>query len=135
MEIRKCKKEDLDEIYELERLSFQYPYPKIIFYDYLDKLFFVIEIENKVIGYVIADDKRNLVISIAVYPDYRRKGYGTMLMHYVLKFMRGKIVLQVRKNNEIAIAFYKRLGFEKIKETRFYYLDGEDAVVMSRRID
>lgn len=135
MLIRKCRKEDLEEIYRIERMSFKYPYPTFVFHEYLDKLFFVIEENRKIIGYVIADEERNLIVSIAIHPDYRRKGYGKMLMKHVLRFMKGEVVLQVRKSNEIAINFYKKLGFEEKTELRRYYIDGEDAILMAKRID
>lgn len=135
MRIRKCKREDLEDVYEIERLSFPYPYPKIIFYDYINKLFFVAEENEKIVGYVIADVDRNLIVSIAVHPEYRNKGYGKKLMDYVLKLMKGKIFLQVRKSNKIAISFYQKIGFKKIKEIKKYYMNGEDAILMSKKID
>ena len=135
MRIRKCEKKDLEEIYKIEILSFKYPYPSFVFHEYLDKLFFVIEENNKIVGYVIADNERNLIVSIAIHPDYRRKGYGKMLMRHVMRFMRGEIILQVRKSNKIAINFYKKLGFEEKTELKRYYIDGEDAILMSKKID
>lgn len=135
MKIRRCREEDLEGVYKIETLSFKFAYPRLLFYDYLKKLFFVLEDEGKIIGYVMADEERNLIVSIAVHPDYRRKGYGKMLMEHVLKFMKGKVILQVRKSNEAAINFYKKLGFRRVGEIRKYYIDGEDAILMSKMID
>jgi|Deesub1362A_J573_1020465.scaffolds.fasta_scaffold04705_3 ribosomal-protein-alanine N-acetyltransferase len=135
MKIRRCREEDLEEVYKIETLSFKFAYPRLLFYDYLKKLFFVLEDDGKIIGYVMADEERNLIVSIAVHPDYRRKGYGKMLMEHVLKFMKGKVILQVRKSNEAAINFYKKLGFRRVGEIRKYYIDGEDAILMSKMID
>ncbi|HDN95778.1 MAG: ribosomal-protein-alanine N-acetyltransferase [Thermoplasmata archaeon] len=135
MKIRRCREEDLEDVYKIETLSFKFAYPRLLFYDYLKKLFFVLEDEGKIIGYVMADEERNLIVSIAVHPDYRRKGYGKMLMEHVLKFMKGKVILQVRKSNEAAINFYKKLGFRRVGEIRKYYIDGEDAILMSKMID
>ena len=125
----------MEEVYKIETLSFKFAYPRLLFYDYLQKLFFVLEDKGKIIGYVMADDERNLIVSIAIHPDYRRKGYGKMLMEHVLKFMKGRIILQVRKSNEIAINFYKKLGFKEVGKIRKYYIDGEDAILMAKRID
>ena len=135
MEIRQCRKEDLDEIYEIERLSFKYPYPPFIFYSYLGKLFFVLEDNKKIIGYVVGDKERNLVVSIAIHPKYRRRGYGKMLMEHLLKHMNGEVVLQVRKSNKGAIQFYKKLGFKEKKELKRYYMDGENAILMVKKLD
>lgn len=125
----------MEEIYEIEKMSFKYPYPFFVFYDFLDKLFFVIEENRKIVGYVIADEKRGLIVSIAIHPEYRRRGYGKMLMKHVLRFMKGKVVLQVRKSNKEAIEFYKKLGFEEEGEIKRYYIDGEDALLMSKMLD
>lgn len=125
----------MEDVYEIERLSFPYPYPKIVFYDYINKLFFVAEENKKIVGYVIADYERNLVVSIAVHPEYRNKGYGKKLMNYVLKLMKGEVFLQVRKSNKIAISFYQKIGFKKIKEIERYYMNGENAILMSKKID
>ena len=122
-------------MYKIETLSFKFAYPHLLFRDYLDKLFFVLEDKGKIIGYVMADEERNLIVSIAVHPDYRRRGYGKMLMEHVLKFMRGKVILQVRKSNEAAINFYKKLGFREMGKIRKYYIDGEDAILMAKMID
>ncbi|HEC88353.1 MAG TPA: ribosomal-protein-alanine N-acetyltransferase [Thermoplasmata archaeon] len=134
MKIRKCKREDLEDVYEIERVSFPYPYPKIIFYDYIEKLFFVAEEKEKIIGYVIADDERSLIVSIAVHPEYRNKGYGKKLMEHVLKLMKGKVFLQVRKSNKSAISFYHKMGFKEIKEIEKYYMNGENAILMFKKI-
>jgi len=133
--IRKCKEEDLEEVFRIELLSFKFAYPRLLFHEYLEKLFFVAEENGKIVGYVMADEKRNLIVSIAVHPAYRRKGYGKKLMEHVLNFMKGKVILQVRKSNEIAIKFYEKLGFRKIGEIKKYYIDGEDAILMAKKID
>ncbi|MEM2259006.1 MAG: ribosomal protein S18-alanine N-acetyltransferase [Candidatus Thermoplasmatota archaeon] len=133
--IRKCTEEDLKEVWEIENLSFRYPYPPYFFYEYLNKLFFVAEENGKVVGYIIGDDERKMIVSIAVHPDYRFKGYGKKLMEHVFKFMKGEILLQVRKSNEGAIKFYEKMGFKKKGEIRRYYFDGEDAYIMVKKID
>ncbi|MEM3794231.1 MAG: ribosomal-protein-alanine N-acetyltransferase RimI, partial [Candidatus Bathyarchaeia archaeon] len=40
----------------------------------------------------------------------------------------------VRVSNDPAISLYRRLGFEVVKISRGYYVDGEDAYVMARRL-
>lgn len=133
--IRHCKIEDIPEILKIENLSFKYSYPSSIFYNYLKNLFFVAEGNGKIVGYAIADKNRHLIVSIAVHPDYRNKGIGKMLMNEILKNMHGYAILQVRKSNKIAISFYKKLGFEEKDVIKSYYIDGEDAILMFRKLD
>ncbi|MEM2935230.1 MAG: GNAT family N-acetyltransferase, partial [Candidatus Thermoplasmatota archaeon] len=101
--IRKCNEKDLSEVWKIENLSFEYPYPPYFFYEYINKLFFVIEENRKVVGYIIGDDEKGMIISIAVHPEYRGKGYGKKMMKHIFKFMKGEIFLQVRKSNKGAI--------------------------------
>ncbi|MBC7081018.1 MAG: ribosomal protein S18-alanine N-acetyltransferase [Thermoplasmatales archaeon] len=133
--IRRCSEDDLKEVLEIENLSFNYPYPPYFFYEYLNKLFFVAEENGKIVGYIIGDSERNMIISIAVHPSHRRKGYGKKLMEHLLKFMKGDVFLQVRKSNNGAIKFYENMGFKKKGEIKNYYFDGEDAYIMVKRID
>jgi ribosomal-protein-alanine N-acetyltransferase len=44
------------------------------------------------------------------------------------------IHLEVRKGNFAAISFYERMGFRVCSETKSYYADGEDALVMRRTV-
>ena len=44
------------------------------------------------------------------------------------------MLLEVRKSNESAQAFYRHLSFESSYIRPRYYPDGESAVVMTRRV-
>lgn len=92
----------------------------------------------KIAGYAVfslAADEAEL-LAIATSPEYLRKGIATEL------FAEGEealadagartFYLEVREENESAIAFYRKLGFEKCGQRDAYYADGENAVLMSR---
>ncbi len=74
------------------------------------------------------------VLMLAVSPDMRRKGVGTMLMERFLEESIKKgakvLTLEVRKGNMAAMEFYKKLGFQPIDVIEGYYNDGEDAYQM-----
>ena len=53
----------------------------------------------------------NLIENLYILPTEQRKGYGTMLLHYVLKQCHDIPSLCVLSNNDRAIAFYKKYGF------------------------
>jgi len=135
MIIRRCTEDDIERVYEIEKLSFPHPYPKIFFYHYLGDFFFVIEKQGEIAGYIIADVKRNLIVSVAVHPSYRKQGYGKMLMKHAISYMKGEIILQVRKSNRGAIYFYEKMGFRRKGELKSYYMDGEDAIIMVMKKD
>ena len=135
MIIRKCKEKDIEEVTKIENLSFKYPYPLIVFYDYLQKIFLVAEENGNIVGYAIGDKERHLIVSIAVHPDYRRQKIGSKLMNSILRQMNEYAILQVRKSNEAAIKFYKKLGFVEKDVIKEYYIDGEDAILMFKSLD
>jgi len=140
--LRRCKKEDLDQVLQIERICFKHPYDYLTFLYFLMREpdgFYVAEENGRIIGYVISSVRgsKGTIISIAVIPEFRRKGIGSKLMRESLNFLSKRVnhvELQVKTNNIEAISFYKKLGFEEIGLVPNYYPDGQDALVMSKNI-
>ena len=132
MGIRRFRVEDLEEIMVIESLAFpKSPYPQEVFIYYaldINSNFLVYEMNGKVVGYIIFQNDGH-VISIAVHPEWRRKGIGTELMKKVFEKTGGRSRIEVRVSNTTAIEFYKKLGFVFKKRRRRYY-GTEDAFVM-----
>ena len=82
--------------------------------------------------------KKGHVVSIAVMPEHRGKGIGYTLMKEAMKNMEKynakECFLEVRVSNQPAINLYKKLGFQIVKTIRHYYMDGEDAYLMARKL-
>ena len=145
LKVRPAREDDIDRIFEIETLSFKEPYPKSLLYIYLKltpELFFVIEKEGKVLGYIIGLvrlDKLGHIISLAVDPKERRKGYGTLLLKKLLKKFKElgvrKVRLEVRVSNKAAINLYKKHGFKIAYVIKKFYLNGEDAYVMMKNMN
>ena len=82
-----------------------------------DNLFFIAEEENKIIGTIISgfDGHRGWLYSLAVNPDYRRKGIGTLLVKRALYELKNlgclKVNLQIYEKNKTVKDFYKKIGF------------------------
>jgi len=116
--------------------------------------FIVAEKDGTIVGYIMCRiesglsgisfmplslSKRGHIISIAVLPEHRGKGLGRALIEKALetmmKFYNAKsCYLEVRVSNEPAISLYKKVGFEVQRTIRGYYADGENAYIMSRKI-
>ena len=132
MLVRNYKESDLDDIAQLEKKAFEVgPYSRHI----LKKLFrvrssfnFVVEIDGKVVGYVLAlplDAESADIESIAVDPGHQGKGIGGILISRIEQEMlrRGHSVsiLEVRDRNTESIGFYKKHGYSEIEHMPTYY--------------
>ncbi|MEZ0536594.1 ribosomal protein S18-alanine N-acetyltransferase [Caldicellulosiruptoraceae bacterium PP1] len=131
---------DIDEVYEIEVLSFSEPWSKTLFEDELENElahYFVYEESGKVIGYVgmyhILNEGH--ITNIAVNPDFRGKGIGKELLLHILKYAKENdivaLTLEVRKSNIVAQNLYKSFGFKEAGIRKNYYKNPtEDAVIM-----
>jgi [ribosomal protein S18]-alanine N-acetyltransferase len=75
---------------------------------------------------------------LTVRPDWRRKGYGRLilrgLLHRAVKIGMLHSTLEVRGSNVAAINLYEKMGFESLGwRTKYYQNPEEDAVVMWMR--
>jgi ribosomal-protein-alanine N-acetyltransferase len=138
MEIRKCDERDLDQVIEIERKSFDYPYPPYFFKWRMGDDFFIVAEENgKIVGYAMGKKEmgKGIIESIAVLPSLRRKGIGGELIKELIEQLSTSAVeLQVRIGNEEAIKFYRSCGFVEREIIKNYYENGEDAILMEKII-
>lgn len=74
------------------------------------------------------------VHTIGVDPAYQGRGIGRRLLDELLDFADGGVVyLEVRTDNEVAIALYRSVGFEQVGlRKRYYRVSGADAYTMRR---
>ena len=78
------------------------------------------------------------IISICVDPDSWGRGIGSMLLERIEELFRDrntcKSILEVRVSNRRAIDFYEKRGYRIDGVIRGYYLDNEDAYIMSKKL-
>jgi ribosomal protein S18 acetylase RimI-like enzyme len=98
------------------------------------ELFFVALDGDKLVGTVLAgyDGHRGWVYYLAVSPQGRRSGTGRALMTRVEEELAAlgchKLNLQVRADNPVVVAFYRKLGYlieERISMGKLLPVDGE----------
>jgi len=94
--------------------------------------------QRNIAGYIVARETAGElhINNVAVREQYRRRGYGAMLLGRVLAEAREKrataAFLEVRDGNSAAQALYQKCGFRAIAKRANYYSDPtEDAVVMT----
>ncbi len=130
--MRTFKAEDMDQILEIETQAFpKTSYPRDVLLGYANRptdRFLVLEAGTDLLGYIIFS-KDGHIISTAVRPAYRRRGFGRILFTYALNHAEKRLWLEVRSRNDMAIKFYENMGMKKIGITRNYYGD-DDALIM-----
>lgn len=142
IEIRRLRAEDIDAVYRIECACFTDAYAKETFERELtNKISYYItaRIDDEIAGYAgiwrIADEAE--VISIAVAPEFQRRGVGfAMLGHLVTECERQGVQvirLEVRQSNLAAQWLYQKFKFEPYGIRKKYYENAEDAILMIRK--
>jgi ribosomal-protein-alanine N-acetyltransferase len=96
--------------------------------------------QDQIVGYaavlVVAPGVEADVLTVAVLPDYARKGIATHFMNELEKWSLEKkasaMMLEVGVTNTAAIALYEKLGYQTIATRKGYYGAGLDAFVMRK---
>ena len=139
----------LDEVCEIENISFSVPWSKSSFEDCLKNRlmdFFVATAENDkgeicTVGYVVILTLSPVceILNIAVSPSFRRKGIAEKLLAYVSDMASEKdcdtLMLEVRESNLAARTLYEKLGFYSVGRRKGYYSNPvEDAILMDKSL-
>ena len=152
--IRDATDRDLPGIIEIERLAFPAPWTMASFQRELTLPFSRIMVaipaaghergrddNGKIAGFLcrwlIADECH--VLNIAVPPESRRLGIGTVLLTEAIAEARSTgasvVTLEVRRSNLAARQLYRKFKFEERRLRRHYYGPGEDAIIMELRLN
>jgi ribosomal-protein-alanine N-acetyltransferase len=136
--------DDIDDVLAIEERAFTNPWTRAMY---------LTELENTAVSYCfLARNERHEAVgfcsfwrvldelhinNLAVMPDLRRTGIGSMLLAFVLKkgveLGAGRATLEVRRSNEAARMLYERFGFAVAGVRPGYYSKPvEDALVLWR---
>jgi ribosomal protein S18 acetylase RimI-like enzyme len=78
------------------------------------------------------------VLKVATLPGFRRRGLAGRLMglaeDHAAEMSGESLTLEVRRDNRSAIALYENLGYTFRGTRSHYYPNGEDALIMTRRV-
>jgi len=97
--------------------------------------------ESRVIGYVgfRLEGDAGHITTIALHPDRQGLGLGELLLVVALDRMLSLdaeiATLEMRPSNDVARNLYEKYGFEVERRRPGYYRDGEDAWVMTAKVD
>jgi len=128
----------------IERASFgaeAWPrkYFRELYHDCRD-FFVVAKVGGRIAGYAVACAGKSTaeIASLAVHPDYRRRGVAQALMRHTLRELGaagfGRVELMVRTGNTAGAQLYRSLDFRSVRRVPRYYEDGGDGFLMARAI-
>jgi ribosomal-protein-alanine N-acetyltransferase len=142
-DIREMDESHLEQIMEIERVSFPTPWTEKMFLDELAlplSFHFIASQQgrrNVVLSYIIFWMLKEEVhiLNLATHPAFRRFGIAESLLLFAVDFSykRGGIVylLEAREKNQAAVRLYRKVGFVSCGVRKGYYADtGEDAILM-----
>lgn len=142
--IRKMEKKHIEEVYQIEELSFFTPWSKKSILTEVENpigRYIVIEEDEKVVAYggfwlVLPEANIN---NVAVIPSHRGRGISKILMNELIAMAKSEgakeLYLEVRSSNRVAQNLYRSLGFVMIGLRSGYYVDTEeDAIVMLKNL-
>ncbi len=143
-QIRAYEPDDFEAIYRLDQAC----YPPGIAYSRYEVCGFlglpgvrawVAEEESDVVGFILVRQtarERGSVITLDVRADRRRRRVGAELLATAEEWLRGRGVrrvgLETAVNNEPAVAFWQRAGYQIVGLIPRYYLDRDDAYRMEK---
>lgn len=143
MTIRQANVNDVEDIYEIEKLCFPDPWSRDALIYELESnpraFYIVADLENQVVGYAglwwIGDEGH--ITNVAVRPGFRNRKIGEGIVNVMIDFTTKEGMkhhtLEVRRSNEPAIKLYEKFGFQVEGVRKEYYLNNhEDALIMWR---
>ena len=136
--------DDIDDVLALEEAAFTNPWTRAMYLAELENssvsyCFLARDAERRAVGFCsfwrVLDELH--INNLAVLPQLRRTGIGSMLLTFVLnkgvELGAKRATLEVRRSNEAAKALYERFGFSVAGVRAAYYSKPvEDALVLWR---
>ncbi|MDT8336374.1 MAG: ribosomal protein S18-alanine N-acetyltransferase [Candidatus Izemoplasmatales bacterium] len=97
-------------------------------------------VSKDVLGYINlwVDEDKAQINSLVILKEFRNKGYGNKFLYFIFKKLDElgvkEITLEVRPSNLAAMKLYEKCGFSQVAVRKNYYNNGEDALLMYKRL-
>ena len=142
--ILKVNIEDAYELSLIEEECFSMPWSMKALEESIQQdmyIFLKAVLDDDIVGYISlyrSFDEGDMV-NLAVRKLYRGKGIASLLLKELIKACHQidvqRILLEVRKSNDIAISLYKKIGFVEIATRKnFYEKPVEDGIIMELKV-
>ena len=139
--LNKCH---IEGIIGIEVACFDVPWSEQSFLQELDNKnahYLVALVDGEIAGYggmwMVLDEA--YITNIAVLPKFQKRGIATLMIQSLVTMADARAVLamtlEVRVSNAVAIALYKKMGFEEFGIRKNYYENNnEDALIMWKHL-
>lgn len=143
MEIQSASLRDLSALRRLEQVCFEkdaWPLLDLMAVLTWPDVIKLKAVENgEMIGFAACDprpsEEAGWIATLGVDPRYQRRGIGRALLRACeAKSRLPRMKLTVRLSNEAAISLYEKEGYRSVDIWKRYYNDGEDGLVMEKRL-
>ena len=143
--IRPMNEEDFEDIMQIEKRAYEFPWTETIFQDCLRVGYccWVLERDHMIAAYGVMSVAvgESHILNLCVDPDLQSIGLGKMLLSRLLEVAQdhnaNMTFLEVRPSNFAAIKLYLEAGFDEIGMRRNYYparMGREDALILARTV-
>ncbi|MEX2264063.1 MAG: ribosomal protein S18-alanine N-acetyltransferase [Bryobacteraceae bacterium] len=135
MTVRAATETDLEAIARIETACFAASAWNVR--DYLSYQCMLAEWEGAVAGFIVIrklPGEDNEILSLAVAPEFRRRGVASALCRHAMEHNPGRFFLEVRESNSGARKLYGKLGFTELgRRPEYYHNPRESAIVLTIR--
>lgn len=143
IQVREYRPEDFSALYKLDRACFEsgIAYSKNTLRYFLElpaSTCVLATIEEDIAGFIVSemDGARAHIITLDVAEKYRRRGIGTVLIdaveHRLASLGVRSVLLETAINNDAAVSFWQRHGYQTLGTLKRYYLNRIDAYQMRK---
>lgn len=135
--IRRATTEDIDLIWHIADAAFgSSPWPKSVFeHDLASPRTAYFIGDGGFVGVTTILDEAEIV-SVAVHPYYQKQGVAQNIFKHIFNMKQvTRFLLEVSAQNGGAQALYRKLGFTEYYRREKYYRNGDDAIMMEKKID
>ena len=146
LNIKKMTFKDLEDVYQIEKLSNPTPWSQTSFSDCLKGFYqnLLITLDSETVAFCImtVNFTESHLLNISVHPNYRYQGIGEILLKVSEKKAMKKgvtdIFLEVRESNKNAISFYKKNKYRYVGIRKNYYKlnsGREDGLIFTKHLE
>jgi len=132
---------DLDDVMEIEKLSFKSPWSGLVFLEELARDWAHVDVvrdlaRRRAVAFgnywQVADEVH--LLNLATHPEARRAGHASRMLAHIVAFGRAQgcrlITLEVRRSNAAALRLYRRYGFRAVGVRPNYYAEDQEAAIV-----